>query len=135
VCNFASYEPRNESGGGGWFRRPTFQGLFGLLSRAEAERLVAGDAALAARLHHGSLHPDAPQEAFAHHASCLHSLVAGLGQLGFEEKYRLLEEMYMAAIADWTLAASTGPTTLMADAWVSPLLAGLRRYGAAEGWE
>jgi hypothetical protein len=104
------------------------------MTRAEAERLVVSDGDLAARLHPGGLHPDAPQEAFTHHVSSISRIVGELSELDFESRFRALEERYVAALGDWPLAADAASMASAADNWISPLLVGLRRYGQTEGW-
>jgi hypothetical protein len=135
VCNYTSYVARDPStGGGGWFKRPTFDGLFGFLARADAERLFAQDAALGVRLHPGSLHPDAPKEAFLHHAACLRNVTETLRGLDFEPAFRHLSQAYATSVADWPIAAQAASVTSMGGVWVAPLLSGLTRYAELEGW-
>lgn len=135
VCAFASYEERAPSGGGGgWFKRPTVQGLFALLSRSEAERLASQDAALAVRLLPGSLHPDGGKEAFLHHTACLERVIATVSTGSFEDRFHALEALYVAAIGDWPPAAAAAGTTATSAQWVAPLLDGLRLYATSEGW-
>lgn len=135
VCNYSSYVARDPStGGGGWFKRPTFAGLFGFLPRADAERLVAQDSTLSARLHPGGLHPDAPKEAFLHHARCLRDFTETLRTLDFEPAFRLLDDAYAISTADWPVAAQVASVNRMDDAWIRPFWAGLSRYAEREGW-
>jgi hypothetical protein len=135
VCNYTSYVARDPAtSGGGWFKRPTFAGLFGFLVRADAERLVAQDAPLGARLHPGGLHPDAPKEAFLHHAWCLSDITEALRTRDFEPAFRFLADAYERSTADWPLAAQAASVNPMNGAWVAPFWAGLARYGQLEGW-
>lgn len=135
VCAFTSYEARDPSaGGGGWFKRPTVQGLFGLLSRGQAERLSNQDAALATRLLPGALHPDGGKEAFLHHAACLSRIIELVSVGNFEGQFRALDELYATALADWPPAADAAGTASASAQWVTPLRNGLRRYARSEGW-
>jgi hypothetical protein len=135
VCSATSYEERDPTpGGGGWFKRPTFQGLFGLLSRPEAERLANQDAALATRLLPGALHPDGPKEAFLHHAACLSRIIEVASAGDFRARYQALDDLYVAAIADWPSAADAAGTISSSAQWVTPFLGGLSLYARSEGW-
>lgn len=135
VCNYTSYVARDPAaGGGGWFKRPTFAGLFGFLGRVDAERFFAQDQALASRLHPGNLHPDGPKEAFFHHAAALSGVSRTLRALDFEPAYRRLRAAYEEAVNDWAPAAQAASVNSMAHVWVNPLLSGLTLYGESEGW-
>lgn len=135
VCNYSSYVAREPSGGGGgWFKRPTFGGLLGFLARADAERLVARNQPLGARLFPGALHPDAPKEAFLHHIRCLESLAESARTLGFEEAFEFMMQTYAAARVDWPVAAAAASINSVHEAWITPLQEGLQRYGQQEGW-
>jgi hypothetical protein len=135
VCAFASYEARDpSSGGGGWFKRPTIQGLFALLSRGEAERLSNQDSVLAAQLFPGALHPDGGKEAFLHHAACLSRIIELVSLANLEDRFRALDELYSAALADWPRAADAAGTASASAQWVTPLRNGLRLYARNEGW-
>lgn len=135
VCAFSSYEARDpSSSGGGWFKRPTVQGLFGLLSRGEAERLANQDAALATRLLPGALHPDGGKEAFLHHAACLSRIIALISVGDFDDRFLALDELYTTALADWPTAADAAGTVSASAQWVTPLHNGLRLYAMSEGW-
>lgn len=135
VCSSTSYESRDPSaGGGGWFKRPTFQGLFGLLSRAEAERFVSQESALATRLLPGSLHPDGPKEAFLHHVACLSRLVDTASTGDFQTRYRNLNDLYLTARRNWPVASQAAGTLSAAAQWVEPFMGGLSTYAQGEGW-
>jgi hypothetical protein len=135
VCAFTSYEARDPSaGGGGWFKRPTMQGLFALLSRGEAERLSNQDAALATRLLPGALHPDGGKEAFLHHAACLSRIIELISGGDFQDRFLALDALYAAALADWPPVAEAAGIASAAALWVAPLRNGLRRYATSEGW-
>jgi hypothetical protein len=135
VCAFASYEERDPTAsGGGWFKRPTIQGLFALMSRGEAERLTVQNPALATRLLPGALHPDGPKEAFLHHAACLARIISLVSGGSFEDRFRALDQLYAAADVDWPDAAAAAGVTSASMQWVATLDAGLRLYAASEGW-
>jgi hypothetical protein len=135
VCSYTSYEARDPSaGGGGWFKRPTLEGLVGFMPRRECERLGTQDPALAARLVPGPLHPDGPKEAFLHHAACLNRLIATASSGDFEARFRGLEGVYAAAEADWPIAAAAAGTGSLSPQWIGPMLDGLRAYATSEGW-
>jgi hypothetical protein len=85
-------------------------------------------------LHPGNLHPDAPKEAFLHHAMFLRHVTETLGGLDFEPAFRQLSQAYEASLADWPIAAQAASVNQMGGAWIAPLLSGLRRYAELEGW-
>jgi hypothetical protein len=121
--------------GGGWYERPTLRNLVGSLKRPEAELLVARDAPMASRLVPGSLPPPGPKEAFMHHVGALDVLAGTLVTAGGREHaYRQLVAIYEAARTDWPAVVNLTNSPLSHREWVEPFLAGLRDYGAVEGW-
>lgn len=135
ACAYTNYAVRTASDGGGWFKRPTHEGLVGFLSRQEAELLAAQDGALSAQLVRGQLHPDGPQEAFNHHAGCLTDQISAVRQAGsHEQAFGALGDIYRRAQGDWRRVVQLTNTTSDASSWIDPFLAGLERYGSTEGW-
>lgn len=134
ACASESYTARSDDeGGGGWYQRPTLRGLCGSLRVAEAQVLVADDAALTARL--GGLPTPGPKAAFKHHLRMLGELVDPLVAEGdYEARFRLLQDVYANAASDWPDVERITSSPLGADDWIAPLAAGLALYGADEGW-
>ena len=134
VCSFASFAARAPGeGGGGWYERPTFGGLLGSLKRPEAERLNRSDSARATRL--GGLPAPGPKEAFLAHLACLDALVASIVSAGdYAARYRALTDAYDAAVAEWPAVVALSGCDLAHGDWIDDLAAGLRLYGASEGW-
>lgn len=136
VCAFPNYAARAPAGeGGGWFKRPTHEGILAFLSRQEALLLLADDAAFSAMIVPGGLPPDAPQEAFEHHAGCLTRLVAHLTSAPDPRAaFERLRNLYATAAARWPgVVAATGTATAAA-AWIEPFEQGLAAYAHSEGW-
>lgn len=134
VCSFGSFAARaGGDGGGGWYERPTFGGLFGSLKRPEAELLNRTDLARATRL--GGLPAPGPKEAFLAHLTCLDALVRGVVAAGdYEARYRALTLAYDVATSEWPPVVALTSCDLAHGDWISDLVAGLRQYGAVEGW-
>lgn len=121
-----------DGGGGGWFERPTFHGLAGLLKRPEAELLVQRDPGLASRI--GVVPPPGPEEAFQAHLTALGVLLAAVQVPNYPDRYRALEAIYAAATTDWVTVRNVTSCDHDATDWVDDLAAGLRLYGVDEGW-
>lgn len=136
VCSHSSYLARDPTAGGaGWFKQPTFCGLFGSLSRVDAERFFNQNPSLATSLHVGALHPDGPKEAFLHHARSLGRVIATISAAPSPElRYRVLAEMYRDALNRWPAAAAAAGIRSKAGRNVDPFFNGLNSYAADEGW-
>lgn len=133
VCAYTTYAPRDATGDGGqWFVQSTLAGLLSLLGRADAQILAAQNPALATALLPGQV-PPGPSEAFLHHASVLSDLVTRLTG-GGQTAYTDLLGLYQSARTSWPTVATTIGRPNSADAWLRELEAGLRRFGATEGW-
>jgi hypothetical protein len=134
ICAYASYEERDAGGDGGqWFQQATLEGLLSLLTRADAALLMQQNAALAQSLLPGPVPPGA-KEAFLHHVSVLARIVDELIAADPPSAYRRLVDRYEQGRTDWPAAATAINATSRADAWITPLLDGLQRYGRTEGY-
>jgi hypothetical protein len=134
VCAYGHYGARNpDAGGGGWYQRPTLQGLLGLITSNEAIVLNSRDAPLVARL--GGLPAPGPRETFDHHISTLSAVVGAIdAEQDWEAKYRMLAALYGAARTDWPQVQREANTTTSAGDWIDGLAAGLDLYARTEGW-
>lgn len=135
VCSYHDFEERvSASDGGGWYQRPTLGGLLGSLSLKDFQVLLSERPALAARLTPGVIGPK-PEEAFRHHCEVLDSACSALqAEPSIADRCSKLEEMYVAAAADWAQVQSVTGANFGAVQWVEPFLAGVRMFIAAEGW-
>jgi hypothetical protein len=100
--------------------------------RGDAQVLADRDAVLSSRLLPGNV-PPGPKEAWLHHAAVLNQLPAGLA-LPYRDAYASLRRVYESAGVEWPVVAGVLGTASQADAWVTPLLAGLEMYGRTEGF-
>lgn len=134
VLSFSDYAARTPGAtGGGWYERPTFQGLMGSLSSNEASVLQSRDPAFTTRM--GGLPAPGPKEAFVQHAATLSALVSDISaQPDFERRYRRLTDLYGASTTEWATSQTLSPSDTSASDWIGALEHGLRDYGAAEGW-
>jgi hypothetical protein len=134
MCSYSHYDARDpDAAGGGWYQRPTLEGLLGSLLPNEANVLSARDAALVARL--GGLPAPGPRETFEHHLSVLSALISDLQSIADPEaRYRHLLRVYDTASFEWPpVIGHTGASHGAAD-WIEPFRSGLALYGATEGW-
>ena len=135
MLNYTSFSERTQATGGGWFQRPTFEGLLAFVPRGVAEVMFAQDDNFARSIFTGALHPSGPREAFDHHLKVLDSLCNRVvSDDDYESRFRSLDAMYTAAVSVWPRAAVSGETNDESDVWISPYLNGLRGYGSSEGW-
>jgi hypothetical protein len=136
VLHYASFTERLPAtgGGGGWFQRPTFQGLLASLPRAPAELMFQQNGRIAQGLFAGQLHPTGPKEAFNHHLDVVGTLTDRLSSTSYEDRYQALRTSYEMAKADWPIAATAAQREDESDVWIDPFLAGLMEYGSTEGW-
>lgn len=134
MCSYGHYDARDpDAGGGGWYQRPTLQGLLGSLLPNEANVLAARDAALVGRL--GGLPAPGPRETFEHHLSVLTALIADLQSIRDPEaRYRRLLGLYDTAAVDWPAVIGHTGAAHGAAEWIDSLRSGLALYGATEGW-
>lgn len=135
VCSYVDYSAREENGGGGaWFKRPTFRGLLGSLSTSEAEVLRNSNPALTSSL--GGLPAPSPKEAFLHHVSALRSAINDIASgVSYQQRFHNLMSIYTEATANWSEVKRITSSPLDHEQWISELHAGLRLYGATEGWQ
>lgn len=133
-CGYTNFESRGPIGGGGvWYKRPTFSALFGSLTTNEALNLEARDPGLYLRL--GPPAVLDTKEAFLHHAQVLASSIRAIvAESSYANRYRYLVHRYEEALANWALVQGAIRTSLGANDWIDELLAGLRAYGAVEGF-
>ncbi len=134
VCSSSTFEYRAPTGGGGWFARNTLERLVAFLSRADVARLFRQDPSLGRSVFTGDLHPDGPKEAFLHHAASVRSLLDEIGDGGYRPQWDALTEIYREATAHWPGVQSTAQITEGSGVWIDSLAAGLKAYGADEGW-
>ncbi len=135
VLHYGSFAERTPStGGGGWFQRPSFEGLLAFIPRSASELMFSQDSALARRVFPGALHPAGPKEAFNHHLDVLGRLTDAVGSGSYESRWDALCDIYREALSDWPAAAAAAQLTDEADHWVQPFLDGLIEYGDGEGW-
>jgi len=134
VCAYGHYAPRDpDGGGGGWYQRPTLQGLLGLLTTNDAIVLNARNPQLVTRL--GGLPAPGPREAFDHHVATLSTIVDAIAaEQDWEAKYRLLAGMYDAARAEWPLLRQDINPSHDGRHWIEGLAAGLDLYARTEGF-
>lgn len=134
VCSYPSFAARANNGdGGGWYKRPTFDGLYGSLKEGEAQLLNSADPALTATL--GGLPAPGPREAYMAHTATLTTFVDQLlAASGYQARYVTLRDSYVAALTEWPAVSRLTSCELGGAEWVAPLAAGLNLYGAAEGW-
>jgi hypothetical protein len=128
--NYAAPDP--DPDGGQWFSQATHQGLTSCLVRGDAQVLADRDAVLSSRLLPGTVPPGA-KEAWLHHAAILNRLTDSLG-LPYRDAYEALRGVYESAQVEWPVVAGVLGVASQADAWVTPLLAGLEAYGRTEGF-
>jgi hypothetical protein len=135
VCAFPSYGARDpDQEGGGWFKRPTIQGLAAVLPRADSERLQQQMPAAAHTLIPGPLPANAPQEAFLHHLECLNRFAEPLVIPDRRMAFDALTATYQEAADAWPAARDASGCSMTAADWVTPLQAGLHAFGHSEGW-
>lgn len=134
VCSYSDYSPRDpDQPGGGWYQRPTLQGLLGLVMGREASILSARDAVLVTRL--GGVPAPGPREVFDHHAFVLSALVTALqAEPDLERRYRALKALYDAAAADWPTVQTITGCAAGATEWLAAMAGGLALYARTEGW-
>lgn len=134
VCSYGDYDARDpDATGGGWYTRPTLQGVLGVLTSNEAIVLSARDPLLVARL--GGFPAPGPRETFDHHMSVLTTVMADLqGIENLEQRYRRLLDLYDDARRNWPPVQRYSNSPMGANEWVTPLFDGLMLYGATEGW-
>lgn len=136
MLHYASFAERTQvTGGGGWFQRPTFEGLLAFIPRGAAEVMFAQNETFARSIFTGALHPGGPREAFDHHLAVLGGLCDRIADHDdHESRFRALHAIYSAAAVDWPRAATAGETGDESDIWIQPYLSGLVGYGVGEGW-
>lgn len=134
VCSYADYAERTTGTlGGSWYERPTLRQLLGSLSVNEARILTTRQPAYAERL--GGVPAPGPKEAFMHHLRVLNEVTGQL--LAFadhKQRYHALDSLYVAATAEWPEVERITNSEMAAQDWIAALSAGLRLYGATEGW-
>jgi hypothetical protein len=121
------------SDGGGWYKRPTLEGLLGNMLPNELRVLARQDSALATRLTPGPV-LDQPESAFRHHAEILTRISTELGGLPDRLRAERMRDRYRAAVADWPAAQAKSGCNGNARQWVAACLTGLEAFMASEGW-
>lgn len=135
LCAYQDFEERqaDHGGGGAWYQRPTLLELLGGLSNGEYDVLVSERPRLAQRLTPGVIGPQAEQ-AFAHHATVLSTIIDELVTLSSRSRVRRLRERYKSAIDEWPTVQRVTSTRLGSNRWNVPFLEGLELFMASEGW-
>ena len=135
MFSYAHYLERDTgSEGGGWYDRPTLEGVLGLLKRPELEVLSGQDADLAARLVPGPI-PVGIDGVFMHHVAVLRRTVEELlGRADPRSRYEALAARYNGARAEWPEVERLSGCRLGATEWIEEPAAGLALYGVSEGW-
>lgn len=134
VCSYTDYGPRDpDAGGGGWYQRPTLQGLLGSLRPNEATFLDTRYAALVALL--GGIPLLGPRETFDHHLTVLNATITALqSEPDPERRYRTLRRLYDDAGTHWPSVQRITGCTAGATEWLAALAGGLVLYANTEGW-
>jgi hypothetical protein len=135
VSAYSSYVAQDpDAEGGGWFSQATHHKLLSYLVRGEARVLADRDSALSSRLLTGVLAAGKKSKPpWLHHAAVLHALDVSLA-VPHRNAYETLVDLYESARQEWSTVAGVLGAASRADAWVTPLLDGLRAYGQTEGY-
>jgi hypothetical protein len=135
VLAFSSYEERDDdSDGGQWFQKRTLEGLLSLLGRRDTQLLTQQHPQLAQALLPGSAPLDV-ERSFLHHARILNRVVDDLSAAASpRDAYLDLVSRYEQAQKQWPKVVSAVGTASQAAGWITPMLRGLKRYGAEEGF-
>ena len=134
VCAYGHYGARDpDAGGGGWFQRPTLRGLLGLITVNDGIVLNSRNPQLVSSL--GGLPAPGAREAFDHHVATLSTIVDAIAaETAWEQKYRILAALYVAARAEWPRVRQEVATSHDSRHWIDGLAAGLDAYARTEGW-
>ncbi|WP_416445760.1 hypothetical protein AB3K78_02125 [Leucobacter sp. HNU] len=135
LCAYQDFEERapDASTGGGWYQRPTLEGLFGGLTNGEYVILVSENPALAERLTPGAIGPK-PQQAFRHHATTLTRIIDELMPLAGRQRVERLRDLYVGAHKEWPRVHRITGAKIGSDRWIKPFLEGIKLFCEAEGW-
>jgi hypothetical protein len=125
--------PDNGQSGGSWYVRPTLEILLGNLTPNEYSVLQNQQPVLADRLYTGT-HFAGPQNAFKQHAQVLTSVIDGFSAHDIRSRIDILRESYLSAIAEWPRVQRITGSATASDQWIAPLLIGLDKFAADEGW-
>jgi hypothetical protein len=130
VCSYGDYDARDpDTSGGGWYKRPTLQGVLGSLTPNEALILTNRAPNLVRRL--GGLPAPGPRETFDHHLTVLTSVIGALQAVSDpQQKYRDLSLLYKIARAEWPDVQRNSSSPLGAPAWIDALANGLTRLNS-----
>lgn len=135
ICAYQDFEEReaDAGSGGGWYQRPTLNGLMGGLSNGEHDILVSESAELARQLTPGTIGPK-PEQAFRHHAGVLTGIVDELNTLSGLARVDSLRSRYLDAKTHWPEVKRITGTKIGSDRWIKPFLEGIDLFRASEGW-
>lgn len=135
LCAYQDFEERasDQGGGGAWYQRPTLRSLLGGLTNGEYSVLESEQPALAARLTPGTIGPQAEQ-AFAHHAQVLTSVIAELDRLSGRARIDHLRCQYQNSASEWPAVQRITGARLGASRWNQPFMHGLELFMRSEGW-
>lgn len=133
VSAYSNYEARDpESDGGQWFSQATVEKLLSCLVKSDANVLADRNSAFSRQIMPGAV-PPGPKEAWLHHAVVMERITSSL-DLDYEAAYLMLVHLYEEARQHWPKVADTIGISSQHEAWIDPLLAGLQKYGAVEGF-
>ncbi|MGL5816295.1 MAG: hypothetical protein ACRCYR_01925 [Phycicoccus sp.] len=134
ICAYQDFEVRAaDPGGGGWYQRPTLEGLLGSLTAKEYQVLTSEQAALALRLTPGTVGPQ-PEQAFRHHAQVLNSVIDELAPLRGRARVEAFRRRLTKAAVEWPKVQRITGTRVGYDQWAGQLDAGIQRFCESEGW-
>ncbi|TWP32591.1 hypothetical protein [Leekyejoonella antrihumi] len=134
ICAYQDFEERvADSGGGGWYQRPTLSGLLGGLTPREYQVLVSEKPAIAATLSPGAIGPR-PQQAFRHHSRVLTDVCDQLEPLTGRDRAEALQSRYAQALIEWPGVQKITGASLGAAQWIKPFQDGLNLFMVSEGW-
>jgi hypothetical protein len=116
-------------------KRITHAGLFGVLKRPEAERLLRNDRVASIRLVPGAIPADG-NPLWEHHLEVLAAAVRRVaGQADRRSASTWLRDQYVAALAEFArVDILARPLAAGSASWLGAVTAGLLAYMAGEGW-
>lgn len=135
ICAYQDFEEReNAPSGGGWYQRPTLQGLLGGLSKKEYSMLESERRRLSLSLTPGTIGPKI-QQAFQHHATTLTKIVNDLSSLARgRERVAVLQHLYLTARPEWEEVERITGCLIGPKRWIDPFLKGIELFAKSEGW-
>lgn len=134
LCAYQDFETRAaDPGGGGWYQRPTLEGLLGSITANDYKVLSSEDAALASRLTPGTIGPQ-PEQAFRQHARVLSGVIAQLRTMSDRARVEALLSRLTQAETDWPRVLRITEGKVGYSQWLGQLEEGMRLFCDSEGW-